>query len=83
MSILEKLFHGKEIADKQQKYKEYQKKFKELGIELLYTDDVSFKNIEKIYKHIILLFDDNPELPKGFLKNCTLVTKSGMNGLNA
>ena len=68
MSILEKLFHGKEIADKQKKYKEYQKKFKELGIELLYTDDVSFKNIEKIYKHIILLFDDNPELPKGFLR---------------
>ena len=67
MSILEKLFHKKEIAEKQRKYDEYKEKFKELGMEFIYVYDIGVNYLDKIYDQIVLLFDDNPEIPKGFL----------------
>lgn len=67
MSILEKLFHKKEIAEKQRKYDEYKEKFKELGIEFLCTNDLEIAYLEKVYNQFVILFNDNPEIPKGFL----------------
>lgn len=67
MSILEKLFHRKEIAEKQRKYDEYKEKFKELGMEFIYMYDIGVNFLDKIYDQLVLLFDDNSEIPKGFL----------------
>lgn len=66
MSILYNIFHKKEIAEKQQAYKMYVDKFRNIGIELIY-DDVEIIYLEKIYKQLLILLDDNPEIPNGFL----------------
>lgn len=67
MSILEKLFHKKEIAEKQRKYDEYKEKFKEFGIEFLCSNDLEIAYLVKVYNQFVILFNDNPEIPKGFL----------------
>lgn len=67
MSILYNIFHKKQIAEEQQKYNTYKEKFKLLDIDLIWTHDIGVNYLDKIYKQLVILFKDNPEIPKGFL----------------